>query len=63
MDWGTHGCGLAPGHEGDHLCLELVYEQPWIWMDTGGWCNFWDGLEIGFFCKVCDRREVIVKWP
>lgn len=56
VDWGTHGCGLAPEHEGEHLCLSLAYEHPWIWMDTGGWCNFWDGKEIGFFYVVCDQR-------
>ena len=52
---GGHGCFLDPGHDGDHLCLFLVYEHPWVWMDTGGWCNWWEGKELGFFHGVCSR--------
>lgn len=57
IDWGTHGCHLAPGHEGDHLCLLLDRDDPrWVWVDAGSWCNFWGGKEVGFFYYVCDRR-------
>lgn len=55
--WGSHGCSLAPGHPGDCVCLLLIYQHPWIWMDTGGYCNFWDGKEIGFLHEVCSYRE------
>lgn len=48
---------LQEGHLGDCICFDLVYEHPWIWMDTGGWCNFWDGHEIGFFNQVCSYRS------
>jgi hypothetical protein len=57
VDWGTHGCSLHPQHEGDHLCLLLIYKYPWIWMDAGSWCNFWNGKEIGFLHEVCSREE------
>lgn len=59
VDWGTHGCFLSPYHEGDHLCLLVAREEPWVWVDRGDWCNFWDGKEIGFFYYVCDRREAM----
>lgn len=60
--WGSHGCDLAAGHLGDvHLCLllacdyseEMTVTPPYVWQDTGGYCNWWDGQEIGFFHRVC----------
>jgi hypothetical protein len=59
--WGSHGCDLSPGHDGAHLCL-LLYDprEPgplWVWQDTGGWCNWWDGKEIGFLYDVCSMSS------
>lgn len=55
--WGTHACMLPEDHAGDCVCMDLVYEHPWIWMDTGGWCNFWDGKQLAFLYLVCSYRH------
>jgi hypothetical protein len=48
MAFGSHGCRLAPGHEGDHCCLE------WGGHDNG-WevCFAWPPGKQGEF----DVRE------
>lgn len=57
VSWSTHACMLLKDHDGGCVCMDLLYESPWIWMDTGGWCNWWDGKEIGFLHQVCSYRE------
>lgn len=57
VSWGTHACMLPEDHLGDCICMDLVYEHPWIWMDTGGYCNWWEGKEIGFLHQVCSYRK------
>lgn len=59
--WGSHGCDLDPGHLGDCVCLLIVSsidtEEPWVWIDQGDWCNFWDGKQLCFLYLVCSYRH------
>lgn len=63
--WGSHGCDLAPGHPGDCVCLLIVSStftnEPWVWIDHGDWCNFWDGKQLAFLYLVCSYRHDWVK--
>ncbi len=34
--WGSHGCGLDAGHDGDHACIEPGEDEPCCTVDQSG---------------------------